>query len=258
MPARGSTQVCCLCVHVKGHAACYLAACSKWGAPTASWQWCPASSGCACPSQLGWPTRRAPDSNQSTASFPQGDSSFSPAAGQSSQQLRPSLPTNLPSTLALQDPTQRLGARAGADEVRQHPWFAGVSWALGECGLAALHSSTTAQQHRSAAVYTPARGASGAALGRASPPGPTSRTGLCLQQANTHGADEAGPALPAPAAGRQASQPSLQAALERGSTLARSSLARASSAGASLPGTPKKRREGASVGCFSMRRRPKA
>ncbi|KAL4442423.1 hypothetical protein ABPG77_005007 [Micractinium sp. CCAP 211/92] len=85
--------------------------------------------------------------------------------------------------LLTKDPTQRLGARAGADEVKQHPWFAGVSWALG----------------------------------------------------------------------RQASQPSLQLALERGST-----LARASSAGASLPGTPKKRREGVSLGCFSMRRRARA
>ncbi|KAL4447890.1 hypothetical protein ABPG75_005109 [Micractinium tetrahymenae] len=95
--------------------------------------------------------------------------------------------------LLTKDPAQRLGAQAGADEVKQHPWFASISWPLG----------------------------------------------------------------------RQASQPSLQAALERSSTLARasmarSSLARASSAAAPLPGTPKKRREGVSVGCFSMRRRQKA
>ena len=38
----------------------------------------------------------------------------------------------------LQDPTQRLGAQAGADEVRQHPWFAGVDWALGRHSEATL------------------------------------------------------------------------------------------------------------------------
>lgn len=31
----------------------------------------------------------------------------------------------------MQDPRQRLGAHAGADEVKQHPWFDGVNWALG-------------------------------------------------------------------------------------------------------------------------------
>lgn len=29
-----------------------------------------------------------------------------------------------------QDPAQRLGAQAGADEVKQHPWFAEVNWAV--------------------------------------------------------------------------------------------------------------------------------
>ncbi|GAB4820055.1 hypothetical protein N2152v2_007101 [Parachlorella kessleri] len=28
------------------------------------------------------------------------------------------------------DPSQRLGAGAGADEIKQHPWFAGINWAL--------------------------------------------------------------------------------------------------------------------------------
>ena len=36
----------------------------------------------------------------------------------------------LPAALALQDPSQRLGATAGADEIKQHPWFAGINWAL--------------------------------------------------------------------------------------------------------------------------------
>jgi hypothetical protein len=38
---------------------------------------------------------------------------------------------NAPRPHPPQDPRQRLGARAGAAEVKQHPWFAGVNWALG-------------------------------------------------------------------------------------------------------------------------------
>jgi hypothetical protein len=36
----------------------------------------------------------------------------------------------------LQDPQQRLGALAGADEVKQHPWFAGINWAMGRADQA--------------------------------------------------------------------------------------------------------------------------
>ena len=42
----------------------------------------------------------------------------------------------LPFRCCLQDPQQRLGAVAGADEVKQHPWFAGSNWAMGRGGQA--------------------------------------------------------------------------------------------------------------------------
>lgn len=29
-----------------------------------------------------------------------------------------------------QDPLQRMGAAAGADEIKLHPWFSGINWAL--------------------------------------------------------------------------------------------------------------------------------
>ncbi len=41
------------------------------------------------------------------------------------RRLSPNVPFH-----ALQDPQQRLGAVAGADEIKQHPWFAGINWAL--------------------------------------------------------------------------------------------------------------------------------
>jgi serine/threonine protein kinase len=37
---------------------------------------------------------------------------------------------DLISRLLTKDPLQRLGAVAGADEVKQHPWFASINWAL--------------------------------------------------------------------------------------------------------------------------------
>ena len=42
----------------------------------------------------------------------------------------PSLHPPLPLCLLLQDAGKRLGARAGADDIKRHPWFAGVNWAL--------------------------------------------------------------------------------------------------------------------------------
>jgi serine/threonine protein kinase len=45
---------------------------------------------------------------------------------------------DLISKLLIKDPTQRLGAQAGADEVRQHPWFADFDWALGRHSEATL------------------------------------------------------------------------------------------------------------------------
>lgn len=44
----------------------------------------------------------------------------------------------------MQDPSQRLGSQAGADEVRQHPWFAGVHWALGRSKEPLLRSASAA------------------------------------------------------------------------------------------------------------------
>lgn len=32
--------------------------------------------------------------------------------------------------LPLQEPGKRLGSKAGADEIKRHPWFAGINWAL--------------------------------------------------------------------------------------------------------------------------------
>ena len=46
----------------------------------------------------------------------------------------PTFHTFLPSLLLLlQDPAKRLGARAGGDEVKQHPWFSSINWALLRC-----------------------------------------------------------------------------------------------------------------------------
>lgn len=42
---------------------------------------------------------------------------------------RPAL-TQEPASPPLQDPSKRLGSKAGADEIKRHPWFAGVHWAL--------------------------------------------------------------------------------------------------------------------------------
>ncbi|EFN57260.1 hypothetical protein CHLNCDRAFT_6687, partial [Chlorella variabilis] len=51
--------------------------------------------------------------------FPKGGAHVSPQA------------KDLITRLLAKDPRQRLGAHAGADEVKQHPWFDGVNWALG-------------------------------------------------------------------------------------------------------------------------------
>ena len=32
--------------------------------------------------------------------------------------------------LLIRDPTKRLGARAGAEEIKAHPFFKGINWAL--------------------------------------------------------------------------------------------------------------------------------
>ena len=70
------------------------------------------------------------------------------------------LPLPLPCPLP-QDPTQRLGAQAGADEVRQHPWFAGVDWALGRHSEATLARAA----RRGAAAKRAPGGAAGKAPG---------------------------------------------------------------------------------------------
>lgn len=36
----------------------------------------------------------------------------------------------VPPPAPLQEPSKRLGSRAGADEIKRHPWFAGINWAL--------------------------------------------------------------------------------------------------------------------------------
>lgn len=53
---------------------------------------------------------------------------------------RPLPPCRTPTAHAWppQDPAQRLGAQAGADEIKQHPWFAEVCWALGRDSRATL------------------------------------------------------------------------------------------------------------------------
>jgi len=30
----------------------------------------------------------------------------------------------------VKDPAQRLGTKAGAEEIKKHPWFEGINWAL--------------------------------------------------------------------------------------------------------------------------------
>lgn len=32
--------------------------------------------------------------------------------------------------LLVKDPAKRLGTRAGAEDIKKHPWFEGVNWAL--------------------------------------------------------------------------------------------------------------------------------
>ena len=43
---------------------------------------------------------------------------------------RPMTPLLLPPLLLLQEAGKRLGSKAGTDEIKQHPWFAGINWAL--------------------------------------------------------------------------------------------------------------------------------
>jgi serine/threonine protein kinase len=37
---------------------------------------------------------------------------------------------DLMTQLLIKDPAQRLGTKAGAEEIKKHPWFEGVNWAL--------------------------------------------------------------------------------------------------------------------------------
>jgi serine/threonine protein kinase len=37
---------------------------------------------------------------------------------------------DLMTQLLIKDPAQRLGTKAGAEEIKKHPWFEGINWAL--------------------------------------------------------------------------------------------------------------------------------
>jgi serine/threonine protein kinase len=37
---------------------------------------------------------------------------------------------DLMTQLLIKDPAQRLGTKAGAEEIKKHPWFDGINWAL--------------------------------------------------------------------------------------------------------------------------------
>lgn len=37
---------------------------------------------------------------------------------------------DLISQLLIKDPAQRLGSKAGAEDIKKHPWFNGINWAL--------------------------------------------------------------------------------------------------------------------------------
>ena len=72
-----------------------------------------------------------------------------------------------------QDPPQRLGAQAGADEVRQHPWFAEVDWALGRHSEATLARAASRGPKRApskaASKAPPGIGSNGRGSGAAPP-----------------------------------------------------------------------------------------
>ncbi|KAI7840688.1 hypothetical protein COHA_005610 [Chlorella ohadii] len=75
--------------------------------------------------------------------------------------------------LLTKDPTQRLGAQAGADEVRQHPWFAEVDWALGRHSEATLARAASRGPKRApskaASKAPPGIGSNGRGSGAAPP-----------------------------------------------------------------------------------------